>query len=675
MNELHKDLSLEEEARSFMQFTVQNTSKERLKELATLNKDLAQIVASNIYAPPELLAELVSHKDKAVRKAVISNPNNYLETLFKLGAQDFPREILDNPIFQLSYLENPDFVKDIPFYIFHALLQLEDIPNFLLNYVQKGYQRPMVVEALQMHVAIAGEMSQGWHEAADKKIDDRAYQTHYFNFFNRLDFLQRLDFEFLSYFVEFVPEKIFADRAFRMAVAKNPKTPPKILKQFSRDRHVSTKTNVAGNTNTPANVLRELADYSVVETRQAVANNKNAPVNALRKLAKDKTDRIRETVARNENTPVNVLEILAEDKNDKVRESVARNWSTPASILNKLAADKAIKVCKEVAYRKNTSPNILKKLAIDDNIRVRQGVAWNSNTPTDVLEQLATDKSSEVRRGTARNGNTPVYVLDKLATDRDSIVRLGVAENSNLPSAISDRLANDRDLRVKEALVGYWNHNPPVKILEEFVTHPDELIRRKVAYSHKSPVNVLEALATDENWQVRETVARNKNTPTHILEQLAKDRDDIVRAGVAERENLPYHFFKQLANDEQSRVRCQIAENPNTPIEILKVLAVDRENNVYYEAVKNPRCTPEIRKTIFKNLAQSKTPSFLRYVLFLSDYAESSVLAENSDSISWLERYAIACNAETPEDTLKKLAQDGNRIVRATAKESLQKYY
>ena len=68
-----------------------------------------------------------------------------------------------------------------------------------------------------------------------------------------------------------------------------------------------------------------------------------------------------------------------------------------------------------------------------------------------------------------------------------------------------------------------------------------------------------------------------------------------------------------------------------------------------------------------------KRPSFSRVALFMSDYVESSILAENSNSISWLERYAIACNQKTPQDTLEQLAQDGNRIVRATAKESLEK--
>ena len=36
---------------------------------------------------------------------------------------------------------------------------------------------------------------------------------------------------------------------------------------------------------------------------------------------------------------------------------------------------------------------------------------------------------------------------------------------------------------------------------------------------------------------------------------------------------------------------------------------------------------------------------------------------------------AIAQNQKTPQETLQQLAQDGNRIVRATARESLGKYH
>ena len=659
MNRDSEYLALLKEAES------ENTSGDRLKELVALDDNLAEIVASNITAPSDLLIELASLTNKAVIKAVVSNPNTPVETLLKLG-EYFPQELLDNPILDILYLENPNFIKNIPWTTLYALLQKENVQTLLLNHIKESYQNNMVMEALKMHVVFAGEMNQGWHEIASKNANCANLSFYY------PQFLQRLDLDFLSYLVEFVPKKILDDTTFRMVLARNCKTST-ILEELAGDRHTSTKTNVAGNRNTPANVLRELADYSVVETREAVARNESASADALQKLAKDKTDKIREAVAGNEKTPLNTLKKLATDNNEEIREIVARNWSTPASLLNQLATDKAIEVRQEVAYSPNVSVNTLKQLAVDNNDKVRKSVAGNWDTPLYLLEQLATDKSSEVRKNVARNGNTPTHTLDKLARDKDSTVRAGVAGNPNIPLFISERLSNDLDSQVREAFVGFWNQNPPIEILQELVTHPDELIRRKVAYSHKSPLNILEALATDKNYWVRETVAGNKNTPIHILKKLAEDEDAIVRAGVAERENLPSCLLKQLANDEYSRVRCEVAKNPNTPIETLIELARDRDNSVYYEVVKNPQCTLKIKETIFKNIAKSKTPSFLRFVLFLSDYAESSVLAQNSNSISWLERYAIACNQKTPKDTIKQLAQDGNRIVRATAKESLEK--
>ena len=57
----------------------------------------------------------------------------------------------------------------------------------------------------------------------------------------------------------------------------------------------------------------------------------------------------------------------------------------------------------------------------------------------------------------------------------------------------------------------------------------------------------------------------------------------------------------------------------------------------------------------------------------MSDYAKVEDLATYSKSKLWLERYAIAQNNKTPKETLEFLARDCNRIVRATAKESLEK--
>ncbi|MDY6899066.1 MAG: hypothetical protein SWZ49_13450, partial [Cyanobacteriota bacterium] len=48
----------------------------------------------------------------------------------------------------------------------------------------------------------------------------------------------------------------------------------------------------------------------------------------------------------------------------------------------------------------------------------------------------------------------------------------------------------------------------------------------------------------------------------------------------------------------------------------------------------------------------------------------SEILAQNIYSSSWLERYAIAQNLNTPNDVRTALTCDGNRVVRAAAKKS-----
>jgi hypothetical protein len=42
-------------------------------------------------------------------------------------------------------------------------------------------------------------------------------------------------------------------------------------------------------------------------------------------------------------------------------------------------------------------------------------------------------------------------------------------------------------------------------------------------------------------------------------------------------------------------------------------------------------------------------------------------LNQGSESLSWLERYAVANNPATPIELRQNLAQDSNRIVRAAA--------
>lgn len=67
-------------------------------------------------------------------------------------------------------------------------------------------------------------------------------------------------------------------------------------------------------------------------------------------------------------------------------------------------------------------------------------------------------------------------------------------------------------------------------------------------------------------------------------------------------------------------------------------------------------------------------PSLARLIGLLHAGATRDFLANNSDSLSWLERYAVAQHPNTPHDILRKLKNDPNRIVRAAAKAEIIKF-
>lgn len=450
------------------------TSKERLQELANINDLLAEIVAKNISAPAKLLEKLAFHENKAVRKAVTSNPNTPKNILFILGV-DFPRELLNNPIFDFSLLKDLSFIKKIPPGVLSILVQQNNVPSFLLNYAA-NHPVKIVADTAKMHVSISAEMTKGWHEAVAEIIASSAFINQFIDNFHGVVW----DFK--------VGATVYGDY-------ETPNRSFKLLTNF----------------------------YELIPT-----------------------------------------EVLF--KSQTFKRNIAKNLKT--------------------------TPIVLKQLASDEDYYIRWDVAENPSTPAEILQQLAEDSHERVRDGVAGNHNTPIEILESFATDSDLNIRYRVADNPNAPVEILKLLAKDKSLR----------------------------IRFRVARNPNTPINLLESLANESNHYIREAVAKNANTPLEMLEKLANDSNLVVRESVSE----------------------------------------------------NPHCTLKIKKIIFKNFAKSETPSFSRVALFLSHYAASFVLAENSNSISWLERYAIAQNQNTLRDTLEILAQDSNRIVRATAKENLQ---
>ncbi|MDP7157952.1 MAG: hypothetical protein QF922_07005, partial [SAR324 cluster bacterium] len=114
----------------------ETTSAKRLKELAQDAK-LASVVAKNPAAPPDLLAELADSDPKALRKNTMGNPATPYETLMKFASQ-YPEQLLDNPVFDLLFLENPNLLNDIPESALRSMLRREVCPESFLRWASKS---------------------------------------------------------------------------------------------------------------------------------------------------------------------------------------------------------------------------------------------------------------------------------------------------------------------------------------------------------------------------------------------------------------------------------------------------------------------------------------------------------------------------------------------------------
>lgn len=77
-----------------------------------MNQEAIRLQAKDETTAPDVLTELSISEDKLTRQYVASNPNTPIETLAMLS-KEFPDEIVDNPIFDLLLLEDPEsiFIK------------------------------------------------------------------------------------------------------------------------------------------------------------------------------------------------------------------------------------------------------------------------------------------------------------------------------------------------------------------------------------------------------------------------------------------------------------------------------------------------------------------------------------------------------------------------------------
>ena len=223
-------------------------------------------MAKNACAPPELLAEITDGDPKAPRKNVMGNPATPYETLMKFASQ-YPEQLLDNPVFDLLFLEHPNLLDDIPESGLRSMLRREVCPESFLRWAAKSddegsllalamngetpqdvlkglkeHSNEKVAKAVGLHVNLAGELSGDWEEVFQEAViledqSDTMEARHV-----ALVFCGCVpDWAVHQWVLPLVGNK---DEDVRSSAAENPNTPVTILEKLAEDEDVRAGNQV-----------------------------------------------------------------------------------------------------------------------------------------------------------------------------------------------------------------------------------------------------------------------------------------------------------------------------------------------------------------------------------------------------------------------------------------------
>lgn len=668
------------------------------------NLEQARVVAEDISTDPELLQELAHSQDIATRIAVAANPNTPADALLILGAE-FPTQLVENPVFSLLLLENPNLVAEIPLPTLRSILRLDNVPQIILeqavhkadvevqlalaNNIQtskKVLERltksrdAQVAESARLHVNFAGELTEGYEEKAREVIQGNMslpYRDER-NILNALAVLAQIC-PIPHYIIEYWV-KNSGYEGLCSTLANSPATSPNILKQLACHQDAQIRYYVARNPSIPTDVVFQLLnDCETVpgygSVRSGLASNPDTPTDILESLAEENYSNVRERVAQNPNTPLSLIKELINDRDTQVAQiatwvfkikqgeydiNLLRDKNTSHSVLEKFIE----KQPSSVAKHPNALPEWLLEFSKSPYEKLREAVAENPNTPANILKKLAEDDSRSVRWETARNPNTPINTIFKnLARDTWVLDTIGYQMSNQYEGAEKDSIL---DILAEESTSSIE------KILQRLIQEGKQAARTFLASRVDLPADLLTQLAQTGEYQVREAVAKNPSTPV---------------------ESLVY-----LANDKQYKIRLAVAQNPNTSTVVLEEFAKNRENELSFKAIINPNLSkdsierilcgeyaadylkinpdfllkhPDSLNLIINHHTNSKS-YIVTYIVLLQPQVSQVILQEKSLSISWVERFAVAQNLNTPLETLNKLAHNSNQLVCAAAKHSLK---
>lgn len=468
--------------------------------------------------------------------------------------------------------------------------------------------------------------------------------------------------------------------------------PVHVLDTLSNDPHFMVRASVGRNPVTPVVVLDTLSKDSDISVRANVGSNCSSPVHVLETLAKDSNMVVQRAVSLNPSTPSHLkgrlLEYFSNDQDVAIRREVAANTATSAQVLAALGKDSESQVRREVAKNSKTHADLLGFLAEDPDDLVRAEVSLNPMTPVPVLEVLSRNLNGWIRNQVAANPSTPVHILKLLAEDSDGGVRSGVSGSSSTFVPVLVVLAKDPDCRVRKCIAE--NPNTPPSVLEKLATDSDSTVKTAVVGNPNTPLAaLLKLVAAAKTLDMRLALADQANRSSKIVSALWSDTDEDrrrdVRSHVIRCASLTQEALAEIATwTGRERDLVALLEHPNLSIKSVefiadKLLATLATDSAWYQG-ELAKGTSELRKAAQERVilyypgkdankaVLAKRAMAPVMALCSGSVIEPTRLVKVVGSTDWLVRAAVARNAGTPPNLVKKLSADAHPLVSALAR-------
>ena len=341
-----------------------------------------------------------------------------------------------------------------------------------------------------------------------------------------------------------------------------------------------------------------------------------------------------------------------------VRMWAAEEPTCPVHVLRKLANDENLYIVL-AALRHPAFPQEEKESTRQRLMRLRgkqlDELLADTAAPSEILEALSTAKDVGVLRLIAGNPSTPAHVLKALVQDSSELILQSLAKNPSTPVDVLQTLFKDKKRDFRAVLAK--NPSTPSALLEALAKESDLTIRRNVLRHPSTPLNVqkalLEALAQETDKWDRKSVAENPSTPVEVLQALATDTEVVVRLAVAKNMSTPSAIrealLEALHREPDVTVRESVAWNTCTPVSTLETLAKDSDVKVRLSVAKNPSTPSATREALFEALARDSDAS-VRRAVGAHPYAPLKVLSALAEDACLSVRASCLWNRTSPAD-------------------------